>query len=53
MRGGPRVRCCASTGLAEALAPLRDAVPVTDAASCPAASVVPCGDTSLALVLEA
>lgn len=41
-------------GLAEALAPLRDAVTVTDAASLPGGeAVVPCGDTTLALVLEA
>jgi hypothetical protein len=41
-------------GLAEALAPLRDAVTAADAAALPGgATVVPCGDTSLALVLEA
>lgn len=41
-------------GLAEALAPLRDAVTMTDATALPGgATVVPCGDTSLALVLEA
>ena len=44
-------------GLAEALTPLReapDATTVTDAASLPGGStLVPCGDTSLALVLEA
>ena len=44
-------------GLAEALTPLReapDATTVTDAASLPGgATLVPCGDTSLALVLEA
>lgn len=41
-------------GLAEALTPLRDAVTVTDAAALPGGeAVVPCGDTSLALVLEA
>ena len=41
-------------GLAEALAPLREAVMVTDAAALPGGeAVVPCGDTTLALVLEA
>ena len=41
-------------GLADALVPLREAVLVTDAASLPdGEAVVPCGDTSLALVLEA
>jgi hypothetical protein len=44
-------------GLAEALTPLReaaDAATVTDAAALPGgATLVPCGDTSLALVLEA
>ncbi|GAA4374052.1 PDC sensor domain-containing protein [Agromyces bauzanensis] len=41
-------------GLAEALTPLRDAASVTDAAWLPGGeAVVPCGDTSLALVLEA
>jgi hypothetical protein len=41
-------------GLADALTPLRDAVPVTDAANLPGGeAVLPCGDTSLALVLEA
>ena len=41
-------------GLPEALTPLRDAVAVTDAASLPGGeAVLPCGDTSLALVLEA
>ena len=43
------------TGLsAFPLTPLRDAVAVTDAASLPGGeAVLPCGDTSLALVLEA
>jgi hypothetical protein len=41
-------------GLADALSPLRDAVTATDATALPGgATVVPCGDTSLALVLEA
>ena len=41
-------------GLADALAPLRDAVTVTDGTSLPGGeAIVPCGDTSLALVLEA
>jgi Methyl-accepting chemotaxis protein-like, first PDC sensor domain len=41
-------------GLADALMPLRDAVTATDATALPGgATVVPCGDTSLALVLEA
>jgi len=41
-------------GLAEALTPLREAVQATDSSSLPGgATVVPCGDTSLALVLEA
>jgi hypothetical protein len=41
-------------GLADALSPLRDEVTATDATALPGgATVVPCGDTSLALVLEA
>jgi alkylated DNA nucleotide flippase Atl1 len=41
-------------GLADALTPLRDDATATDAASLPGGeAVVPCGDTSLALVLEA
>jgi hypothetical protein len=41
-------------GLADALMPLRDTVTATDATALPGgATVVPCGDTSLALVLEA
>lgn len=40
-------------GLVDALTPLRDAVTATDAAALPGgATIVPCGDTSLALVLE-
>ena len=41
-------------GLADALTPLRDDATVPDVASLPGGeAVVPCGDTSLALVLEA
>ncbi len=41
-------------GLAESLAPLREAVQSTDSSRLPGgATIVPCGDTSLALVLEA
>jgi hypothetical protein len=41
-------------GLADALAPLHDAMPMADAVRLPGgATIVPCGDTSLALVLEA